>query len=172
MKYRLRAITKADIPEINQWRNDKEVMDLLGNNFLYISEDLDKLWFENYLNNRNLAIRLAIVQTVEKLVIGTVQLTSIHEINRSAEFSILIGDKNYWAQGAGSFATQEILLHGFKNLNLNRIYLTVLEHNFRAIKLYERFGFVREGIKREAIFKNGVYCNLIEMSILRKDYSY
>jgi diamine N-acetyltransferase len=169
MNYYLREINKEDIPKINQWRNDKELIDLLGNNFLYIAEEVDDAWYENYLKNRNTAVRLAIVDKDNSILIGTVQLTSIHPVDKSAEFSIMLGEKSYRSKGLGLMVTKTVLDHGFLNLNLHRIYLTVLEYNERAIKMYENAGFRREGILREAIFKNGSFHDLIVMSILNAD---
>jgi diamine N-acetyltransferase len=167
--YFLRELCREDIHVINQWRNDKELIDLLGNNFIFIAQEVDEAWYENYLKNRNSTIRLAIIDTDSDKVIGTVQLTGIHHINKSAEFSIMIGAKEYWSKGAGLFSTNSIITHGFQNLNLNRIYLTVLETNTRAIRTYEKAGFQREGILREAIYKNGMFVNLVQMSILKSD---
>lgn len=169
MIFYLREIGKADLSMINTWRNDKELLDLLGNNFLYIAGEVDNVWYENYLKNRNTSVRLAILDKDNDKIIGTVQLTNIHSINRSAEFSILIGDKEYWSKGAGLFSTESILIHGFQNLNLNRIYLTVLENNKRAFNMYLKVGFKPEGILRSAIFKNGIFHNLIQMSILKQE---
>lgn len=166
--YSLREISKDDLPFINKWRNDKEVIDLLGNNFLYIAYEVDENWYNDYLKNRFKAIRLAIIETELNKIIGTVQLTNIHPVNNNAEFSIMIGEKNYWSKGAGYFATNAILEHGFKNLNLHRIYLTVLATNKRAIELYKKAGFENEGTLIDAIFKNGEYADLLCMAIIKK----
>ncbi|MBY0535094.1 MAG: GNAT family N-acetyltransferase [Chitinophagaceae bacterium] len=168
--YYLREIEKRDIGQINTWRNDRSIIELLGNNFIYIANDLDEAWYENYVANRASAKRFSIICQDSELFIGNVQLTSIHPINKSAEFSIVIGNKDYWSKGAGKFATKEALRHGFHDLNLNRIWLTVLDTNSRAIHLYQSLGFVTEGIQREALYKNGAYCNLMFMSILAKEY--
>jgi diamine N-acetyltransferase len=169
MEFSLREISESDLLFINKWRNDSELVDLLGNNFLYIAQEVDKAWYDQYLNTRISNIRLMILEKKDYLPIGTVQLTNIHNINRSAEFSIMIGNKNYWSKGAGYFATIHIIEHGFLNLNLNRIYLTVLETNQRALALYEKIGFKKEGTMRQAIFKNGSFQNLVQMSILRQE---
>jgi len=137
---------------------------------LYIAKEVDENWYDNYLQNRQQNKRLVIVDSDEEIAIGTIQLTNIHPINRSAEYSVMIGNKGYWGKGAGLTATLEILNHGFNDLNLNRIYLTVLVENERAIKLYSKAGFVEEGREREAIFKNGRFHDLILMSVLRKDF--
>lgn len=169
MEFALRELSKEDLPKINQWRNDKELIDLLGNNFHYIGAAVDEQWYNDYLKNRGTNVRLAIIDESNQRFIGTTQLTGIHSINRSAEFSIMIGDRQYWSKGAGLFATKAIVGHGFQALNLNRIHLTVLEYNQRAIQLYLKAGFKQEGILREAIFKNGTFQNLIAMSLLKKD---
>ena len=170
MSFILREICHEDLPMINRWRNDPEIIALLGNNFLYISNDVDAAWFEQYLQNRDKAKRFAIVDEDCCRMIGTTQLTGIHAINQSAEFSIAIGDKAYWNRGAGQVAARIVLDHGFRDLNLQRIWLTVLVRNERAIHLYEKIGFRHEGVLRNSIFKQGVFEDQVMMSVLREEY--
>ncbi len=171
MNYRIREIQKCDLPAINKWRNDPELLSFLGNNFLYISEDVDNAWFENYLQNRDKSKRYAILDADNDDLVGTVQLTSIHPINHSAEFSITIGEKKYWNKGAGQVSSREIIRHGFEDLNLHRIFLTVLTKNQRAIHIYFKLGFVQEGVLRKAMYKNGSYEDLVMMSMLKEEYN-
>ncbi len=169
MPYGLRELQLEDLLHINKWRNDHEIIDFLGNNFLYIAKDVDEAWYENYLQNRDKAKRFAIIDLNNNNIIGTTQLTSIHAVNQSAEFSILIGEKNYWNRGAGQSAMHMAIWHGFLDLNLNRIYLTVLSDNHRAIHLYEKAGFVCEGVMRQAVYKKGSFSDLLLMSLLKKN---
>ncbi len=168
--YIIRELELQHLPHINRWRNDRDVIDLLGNNFLYIASEVDEKWYNNYLANRSSAARFAILDAEKQKMIGTAQLTSIHPINRSAEFSIMIGEKDYWSKGAGSAATELVLHHGFDDLNLNRIFLTVLTSNLRAIFLYRKFGFVQEGVIRQSVYKRGLFRDQMLMSLLREDY--
>lgn len=167
---KLRELEKKDIAQINIWRNDKEVINHLGNNFSFISERVDELWFENYVQNRDKSVRLAIIDIKTGTYIGNVYLTGIHHINRSAEFSIFIGNKKYWSKGYGYEATMKVLEHGFIDLNLNRIYLSVLDSNERAVNLYKKIGFKKEGILKEAIYKNSRYHDLILMALLKRQF--
>ena len=84
---------------------------------------------------------------------------------------IFIGDKSCWNQGYGTEVMRLLLKHGFETLNLNRIYLHVFATNLRAIRCYEKAGYVPEGRLREAEFKNGQYVDFIVMSVLRSEYT-
>lgn len=170
MSFILREIIHEDLPLINKWRNDPDIIALLGNNFLYISQDVDAAWFQHYLQNRDKAKRFAIVEAISDCMIGTTQLTGIHAINQSAEFSIVIGEKEYWNKGAGQVTSRLVLDHGFRDLNLRRIFLTALVRNTRAIHCYEKIGFVLEGILRQSVYKQGVFEDQVMMSVLREDY--
>ena len=90
--------------------------------------------------------------------------------NRSAEFGIFIGDKTFWNNGYGCEATRLTLQHGFETLNLNRIYLHVFETNPRAIHVYDKIGFIREGKLRQTTFRNGRYIDTLIMSMLRSEW--
>lgn len=171
MRILLREITSSDIKQINHWRNDKELIDFLGANYMYTSETIDEIWYQNYINNRSKQIRLAIIDDEKNKHIGNVYLTEIQSVNRSAEFSILIGEKEYWSKSIGEDVTNTVINHGFNDINLNRIYLYVLSDNERAIKMYKKLNFKEEGILREAVFKNGEYKDFLLMSILSKEYS-
>lgn len=170
-RIKLREIEKKDLTLINQWRNDQEVISYLGSNFIFISPVVDEKWYEGYLSNRDKAVRLAIIDLATGLHIGNVNLTSIHQVNRTAEFSIFLGNKQYFSKGYGFEATMMVLRHGFKDLNLNRIHLTVLQNNARAIKTYLKAGFTQEGVLREAVYKEGLYLDLICMSVLKRDFN-
>src|SRR5699024_62752 len=146
--YKLRELEKNDIPFINKWRADKSLISKLGAPFRYINLDTDNRWYESYLNNRSSNLRCVIVNKKNNdEIIGLVSLTEINHINQSAIFHIMIGNSRNRSKGAGYFATKEMLHHAFYNLNLNRIELTVLEDNKKAINLYKKIGFVKEGVK-------------------------
>ena len=58
----------------------------------------------------------------------------------------------------------------FKKYIFNKCYFYVLTSNSRAIKLYEKSGFIHEVILREDYQINGCVQDRIFISILRKDY--
>lgn len=167
MNLQLRELQRKDLIEINKMRNNKNIIDNLGANFRYINQEVDERWFDNYMNNRSNVVRCSIVNN-EKFA-GLVTLSDIDHLNQTACFHIMIREECQNA-GIGSFAIKKILCHAFNNLNLNRIELEVLSNNLRAVHVYEKNGFKKEGVRRQAIYKNGKYVDLIIMSILKKEY--
>ena len=167
--YKLRELQKEDLRTINKWRNDPNDIDLLGAPYRYINMDVEMKWYDNYMVNRNNSIR-CVITNEEDEPIGLVSLLNIDFMNQSATFHIMIGDNENQGKGAGSYALNQMLQHAFFNMNLQRVDLSVLPTNSRAIHLYEKFGFQREGVKRKARFKNGIFVDMIEYSLLRDEY--
>lgn len=170
MRIYLRALELSDVEKLIKWRNDLEVTSWLGGNTFFVSKLRENEWVKNAILNDDKDIRLAICLKNNNEYIGNINLTSINWINRSAEYSIMIGDRNQWGKGLGKEATLLILKYAFEELNLNRVYLTVRADNEKAKSLYEKSGFTKEGILRKAIYKNSKFIDLIAMSILRDEF--
>lgn len=168
--YKLRELERKDIERINKWRNDREIISYLGAPYRFINIDVDENWYDNYIKNRNSTIRCAITIENNDEIIGLVTLANIDYINRCAELHIMIG-KEYQNKGAGKYAVENIINYAFNDLNLNRVELSVLENNERAIGLYNKIGFKVEGVKRNAYYKEGKFVNKVEMAVLRDEYN-
>lgn len=166
--YKLRELSRTDIPRINMWRNDPELISYLGAPFRYINPEVDHKWFDGYMANRGNTVRCAIVDEQDE-ILGLVSLTSVDYLNQSAELHIMIGDKENQGKGIGYFAVTTLVQHAFRNMNLRRIELTVLEENKRAQHLYEKCGFVLEGTKRQAVYKNGKFSDMRMYAIIKKE---
>lgn len=167
--YRLRELEKRDIEAINKWRNDPELIASLGAPFRYINLIVDEEWFDSYMNNRNTQVRCSIVDE-DDAIIGLVSLINIDYMNQSCVFHIMIGNGENQGKGAGTYATKEMLNHAFNNLNIHRVELNVLADNMRAIHLYEKVGFIKEGTRRQCDFKNGKFVDMLMYSVLREEY--
>jgi len=63
-----------------------------------------------------------------------------------------------------------MLRYGFMELNLNRVTLGVFANNPRAVRSYEKCGFVHEGCLREFLLRDGKYCDMLQMGILREEW--
>lgn len=168
--YQLRELERKDLATINKWRNDPELITLLGAPFRFINLDVDIAWFENYMRNRGNTVRCAMVRKDQDEILGLVTLASIDYLNQSAELHIMIGDKAEQGHGLGTFAVQNMLRHAFYNMNLHRVELTVLTDNTRAQHVYEKCGFKREGVKRQSNYKKGKFHDMYCYSILKEEF--
>jgi len=115
-------------------------------------------------------IPFAIVAKDTDEAVGVTAFHRIDYVSKAAIFSIIVTKAENWGKGYGSEATKLMVEYGFEILNLNRIQLHVFAGNERGIKAYEKAGFVREGLLREAMYHNNEYCDFYVMGILRKEY--
>ena len=72
--------------------------------------------------------------------------------------------------GYGREGLKLLLQWSFEVRKFHRAWLDCKTYNAHALHLYESCGFVREGISRECICTNGVYEDLINLSILDREY--
>ena len=110
------------------------------------------------------------IEAEDGSLIGDCALCQISWEDRRAGLAICIGDKTRWGHGYGTDATRALVRFGFEEMNLNRIWLTVYADNPRAIRCYEKVGFVREGVKRQAVYHDGKFVDEVMMSMLREEY--
>lgn len=167
--YKLREQERKDIAEINSWRNDEDLIKSLTAPYRYINNDVDIMWFQQYMSNRSSNVRCAVVDS-QDTIIALVSLTDIDYLNQSADFRLMVGKESNRGKGIGTFAVMEMLKHAFENLNLNRVELTVLSDNEVAKHLYEKCGFIYEGRKRKSIYKRGKFVDILIYSILREEF--
>ncbi len=170
-RIRLRAAEKEDLPRFVAWLNDPEVREGLSL-FLPFSLREEQDWFDEMVKSPP-AQHVLVIEVRDGEVWVPVGTCGFHEIdwrNRFAELGIALGEKKYWNQGYGTEVVRLLLRHGFHTLNLHRIYLRVFASNARAIRSYEKAGFVHEGRLRQAEFKHGEYVDVLLMSVLRPEW--
>jgi RimJ/RimL family protein N-acetyltransferase len=81
-----------------------------------------------------------------------------------------IGERDFWSKGYGTDAMKVILRYAFQELNLRRVSLTTFEFNPRAVRSYEKAGFVHEGQARRFLLREGRRWDLLFMGILREEW--
>ncbi len=106
----------------------------------------------------------------DDVLIGFVVLFSIKWSNQSAMLAIGLGEAGYRGKGYGSDSLALILNYAFNELNLYRVGLSVMSYNTGAIRAYERAGFVREGVTRGAILREGQRHDMLNYGVLRDEW--
>ncbi|MFF1449407.1 GNAT family N-acetyltransferase [Streptomyces sp. NPDC058274] len=113
---------------------------------------------------------LAVTDRATGELLGEVVLYDWDPRNRSCTFRTLIGPRGR-GRGIGTEATRLIVGHGFEQLGLHRIALEVYGHNHRARRVYEKVGFVTEGVRREAQLRDGEWTDEVLMSLLAPEWN-
>ncbi|GIP61052.1 GNAT family protein [Paenibacillus sp. FSL W8-0186] len=166
---KLRKLSANDYTTYHDWRNDMEVMETTSLNFdIYTLEETEQ--FISAIAAQSTAKGYLIEYKETEQTVGIVSLINIDYKNRSAECVIDIGVKDVWGKGIGTAAISLILEYAFNELNLNRLYLQVFSFNERAIKLYEKMGFIHEGKFRQALYRKGKWHDIVIMGILKDEY--
>lgn len=168
---RLRAVERTDLPLFVAWLNDPEVAEgLLISYPMSMAEE--ERWFENMVTTpaAQHPMVIEVWDNEQWIATGNCAFHQIDWRNRFAEIGIFIGEKKYWNRGVGTTVMKMMLKHGFETVNLHRIYLHVFSNNLRAIRAYEKAGFVHEGCMRESKYSHGKYEDTLVMAVLRHEW--
>ena len=160
--------SEADAETIARWSLDSEYWRLA-----HVMPARPRLAKEirEYLDRRPLEACWFAIRTVrDNQLIGDVGLFAIRWSQGEASTGIGIGERTYWGQGYGTEAMRLLLRYAFTELNLQRISLSVLAGNGRAIRSYEKAGFIYEGRQQQIWSYDGQRLDEIHMGVLRQDW--
>lgn len=166
-----RAFEPEDANSFYIWQNDDQTNALtVGLNRKKSRADV-QAWVDSKITHNPFCVYWAICSKETNQIIGYTCLTEIHYINSSANFgAIVIGDKDY----RDGFAWMETYLfvmeYAFDSLNLNRLYGYSLLGHKTSNYAEDLFFLQREGLLRQAAYKNGRYYDISCVSILRGEY--
>lgn len=158
-------LRRGDSRLLFRWINTRSDV-ILSAPYKPVHEQNHNEWFDNIRRRPDVVIFGIRLKKSDKLI-GYCQLHDISHIHHSAELQIRLGDSVERGKGYGSQTTRALIEFAFEDLNLRRIYLHVLRTNAPALKMYERLGFLKEGVLRKAVFIGGRYVDLVLMSLLR-----
>lgn len=101
---------------------------------------------------------------------GLVSLGSINERQKSAEWAFYL-DEALQGAGIGSRVEFKLLDYAFNEAGLEKLNCEVLETNFPVVRLHEKFGFVREGVRRKNVIKDGERIDVVLLGILKDEWA-
>lgn len=166
-KVRLRPVQERDLPLFVEWLADPEVSRWLAavDEPPTLKDEYD--WYETARADENGV--LWSIETLDGDLVGSTDLQLAPHAER-AELGIAIQDKTRWSEGLGTDTVRLVIEYAFGELGLHRVELHVDEANGRAIRCYEKCGFVREGILRDHRRVDGRFSNTVQMSILAREW--
>lgn len=161
----LRALEPEDYKTSIRWRKDDDIWNMLGGTKYFVSEAYEKKWVEDAIFSAK-DLKLAICLSENNLYIGNVYMTDIDMINRSCQSHVMIGEKDYWGKGLAKEALLQALDYMIKEKGIQRIEALILESNTQSVKMHEKCGYVVEGLRRNAVYKNGRFHNQYILSYI------
>lgn len=102
--------------------------------------------------------------------IGNVGLINIAGEHCRADISYYI-DRDYMNRGYATEAARAMLQFGFGEMNLHKISGVCMSRNPASRRVMEKLGMRYEGTLRDDLLKDGVFCDIDRLSILREEYS-
>lgn len=169
-RVKLRKMAKEDVERYNKWRNDMEVMYSTNPSLDVYSLEATENFVDQVILGSSTAKSYIMIDKGTETPIGIVSLINIDYKNRNAECIIDIGEKDFWGKSYGSEGMKLLLDYAFYEMNLHRVSLKVFAFNDRAIRLYTKIGFQKEGQSRQSLFRNGEWHDIIHMGILQNEY--
>lgn len=168
----LREYIKEDIPHINKFANDYEIVKYLSDIFItnHTLENTTDYYNSVAANTSTGSLNYIISEKESLKYLGQIDIIKIDWINRIGTLGVVIADQDNLDKGIGSQAIRLLLKYVFDRINLNKVELTVHEFNKRALSCYRKCGFVQEGIIRESLYREGKYYNTVNMGILKREF--
>ncbi len=157
------------LPLFLRWINDLEVLRFLGPSMRPMSLEAEEEWYAQASKAENQA-SFTIYEKARLRPIGNTNLGKINHTHRTAEFGIMIGDKESWGKGYGTEVTRLMLDYGFTCLGLHNISLWVHAANEPGIRAYQRAGFRMAGRLRQNLRLGGRAYDDILMDCLATEF--
>lgn len=134
-----------------------------GKNEFPMSVEAEQDYIER-VNNMNNSKNVLI--TIDNEIIGIASINSVEKERMKHNGTLGISlRKKYWGIGLGSEIMDYLINWAKSNKITKKINLLVREDNIRGVKLYEKFGFEKEGILKKDTCVNGIYYNTIAMGL-------
>ncbi|GAA2760160.1 GNAT family N-acetyltransferase [Actinopolymorpha rutila] len=167
---RLRELHEADLASLCAWWADPRIVpfQVAGPPHLRPSDGVREM-FRTWSANDGLDCGFSIVAKDSGELLGHGALFQTQPKDRCATLGIFLGPDHH-GQGFGTDAVRVLVRYGFAQLGLHRIQLEVFAFNQPAIASYRKVGFVEEGRRRSAVYRNGAWHDEVLMGMLRTEW--
>jgi RimJ/RimL family protein N-acetyltransferase len=166
----LRAAEREDLPLFVRWLNDHRTARTLAV-VAPMSLAMEEGWFERTVASQGKdGYHFVACLLDDDRPVGTIGLFDLDLRNGHAGLGISVGDPADTGQGLGTDMLRALVGWAFDTLRLERVWLDVYDFNPRARAVYERVGFVHEGVLRGAVFREGRYVDVHRMAILEDEW--
>jgi UDP-4-amino-4,6-dideoxy-N-acetyl-beta-L-altrosamine N-acetyltransferase len=164
---RLRLIGPDDSARVLAWRNSPQVSAYMYSDH-QIGQDEHDRWFATALAASD---RRYWIIEMDGEPVGLANLARMDLGARRCDWAYYLGEASTRGRGLGSRIEYIVLRHVFETLGLNKLWCEVLVENEGVWKLHESFGFVREALLRQHVFKDGRFQDVVGLGMLASDWA-
>ncbi|MDU2353340.1 MAG: GNAT family protein [Anaerococcus sp.] len=158
----LRTVELEDLDYLNKWKNTEEVFKYLGGGFYPVSKDTQSQWMNSIIDTTNGNIRY-IIQNKQNQPIGFIGLYSIHDIYRTAEIGLYIGEINEQKKGHAYEAYQLFENYIMNYLNIRKLKAYVVEINSPAVSFWHKNNYMVVGKFSKERYIDGEFVDVLIM---------
>lgn len=149
---------------VRDLRNSESVREFMYTDHL-ISADEHRAWLASLKGNRRQHV---MVVQYQGRVIGLVSLNNISAVHQTADWAFYLEDEMQ-GRGIGGLVEYQLLELAFGEFQLEKLNCEVLETN-PSLTMHERFGFVKEGVRRANVVKPEGRVNVHLLGILKAEW--
>ena len=157
-------MTEEDTDLIVAWRNS----DGVRKHFIYqtmFTREGHLNWLRTKVETGK-AAQMIICESDADKPLGSVYIRDIDREHHKGEYGIFIGENTARGRGIGTAAAKLMIRYAFEELGLHRLFLRVYADNLRAVRSYEKAGFVREAYLKDDVYVNGAFRDIVLMAVL------
>lgn len=168
----LREIVASDVDDLFSIHSDLELMKWYGSDAMTDRSQAEGLvgWCKKIRTLDNPGVRWGISFRGDSRLIGSCQIANWFRHSRRAALGFELG-RDFQTQGIMREALTAVISWSFYNMQLNRVEAQTHPQNLPARGLLSRLGFVEEGHLRQAGYWAGQHQDLVQHSILLKEWS-
>ncbi|MCZ8313252.1 MAG: GNAT family protein [Magnetospirillum sp.] len=164
----IRVMQQEDAEPARLLHNNDEMLMWLTDT-THVSQAQQADWYQSISKSQK-SRRYALRRRSDNAFVGLFRVDAIDPVNRNC----LVGCDVMPEMRKQGYATESfryMLGYLFGFMGIHRVGLVTRADNQAGLALYAKLGFRREGVQRQAIFRCGVYVDLVAMGMLREEFS-
>lgn len=166
----LREPQLSDAPDVLVFRSDPYVQRFNGPVYESVAEAKTSIKKALVAYKAEESIGWAVTFKNSNTVLGGFGIYSWSRNHRRAEVGYDLA-RAYWGQGIASEALRAVLQFCFEQMNLNHIYAGTIADNHESVRLLERAGFHRDGLRRKWSWEDdGTFHDVALYSLLQDEF--
>ena len=168
----LRGHRPRDLRRLHSWQNDVALLALNASTIQTQSLRRTATQLRRWMESQDDAfVRMAVELKATGALIGFAQLAFVDRINRNCKVGLTIGERDCWNLGLGTELISGLAQFAFSQLGLHRMVAEVYETNGRAVRAFEKVGFLKEGIMRDNLYREGRWVNEFVFGLLEEEWA-